>query len=45
VATGLADAVLLGRQMLLDPYWPLHAAKALKVDMPWPNQYVRAAKL
>ena len=42
VATGQADAVLLGRQMLRDPYWPLHAAKALHVDTPWPNQYVRA---
>lgn len=42
VATGQADAVLLGRQMLRDPYWPLHAATALHVDVPWPNQYVRA---
>ena len=42
VATGQADAVLLGREMLRDPYWPLHAAKALKVDVPWPNQYARA---
>lgn len=41
VATGLADVVLLGRQMLSDPYWPLHAAKALRVDVPWPNQYLR----
>jgi 2,4-dienoyl-CoA reductase-like NADH-dependent reductase (Old Yellow Enzyme family) len=42
VATGQADAVLLARQMLRDPYWPLHAAKALHVDLPWPNQYLRA---
>jgi 2,4-dienoyl-CoA reductase-like NADH-dependent reductase (Old Yellow Enzyme family) len=42
VATGLADAVLLARQMLRDPYWPLHAAQALHVDLPWPNQYLRA---
>jgi 2,4-dienoyl-CoA reductase-like NADH-dependent reductase (Old Yellow Enzyme family) len=42
VATGQADAVLLGRQMLRDPYWPLHAAKALHVDASWPNQYLRA---
>jgi 2,4-dienoyl-CoA reductase-like NADH-dependent reductase (Old Yellow Enzyme family) len=42
VATGQADVVLLGRQMLRDPYWPLHAAKALHVDVPWPNQYLRA---
>ena len=37
-----ADAVLLARQMLRDPYWPLHAAKALGVDIAWPRQYERA---
>jgi 2,4-dienoyl-CoA reductase-like NADH-dependent reductase (Old Yellow Enzyme family) len=42
VATGQADVVLLARQMLRDPYWPLHAAKALHADAPWPNQYLRA---
>jgi 2,4-dienoyl-CoA reductase-like NADH-dependent reductase (Old Yellow Enzyme family) len=42
VATGQADAVLLARQMLRDPYWPLHAAKALGVDVDWPKQYLRA---
>lgn len=42
VATGQADAVLLARQMLRDPYWPLHAARTLKADIPWPKQYLRA---
>jgi 2,4-dienoyl-CoA reductase-like NADH-dependent reductase (Old Yellow Enzyme family) len=42
VAGGSADAVLLAREMLRDPYWPLHAARALGVDVPWPNQYLRA---
>jgi 2,4-dienoyl-CoA reductase-like NADH-dependent reductase (Old Yellow Enzyme family) len=42
VATGQADVVLLGRQMLIDPYWPLHAAKVLHGDVTWPNQYLRA---
>lgn len=42
VATGQADVVLLARQMLRDPYWPLHAARALNIDTPWPNQYLRA---
>ena len=37
-----ADAVFLGRAMLRDPYWPLHAATALGVDIPWPVQYARA---
>ena len=42
VATGQADAVFLARALLRDPYWPLHAAKALGVDLPWPLQYERA---
>ena len=41
VSTGQADAVLLGRAFLRDPYWPLHAAKQLGVDVTWPNQYLR----
>ena len=39
---GDADAVFLARAMLRDPYWPLHAAKDLGVDVPWPVQYERA---
>ncbi len=39
VATGQADAVLLGREFLRSPYWPLYAARALGVDVPWPLQY------
>lgn len=42
VASGEADLVLLARELLRDPYWPLHAARALGVDLPWPNQYQRA---
>jgi 2,4-dienoyl-CoA reductase-like NADH-dependent reductase (Old Yellow Enzyme family) len=42
IATGMSDAVILAREMLRDPYWPLHAAKALKTDVPWPKQYLRA---
>ena len=37
-----ADVVLLGREELRDPYWPLHAAKALGADHEWPVQYARA---
>jgi 2,4-dienoyl-CoA reductase-like NADH-dependent reductase (Old Yellow Enzyme family) len=39
---GQADLIFLAREMLRDPYWPLHAARQLGVDVPWPNQYVRA---
>lgn len=42
VATNQADVVLLARQMLRDPYWPLNAAKSLHADVDWPNQYLRA---
>jgi len=42
VATGQADAVVLARELLRDPYWPLHAARALGVDVSWPVQYLRA---
>ena len=38
-----ADIVLLAREMLRDPYWPMHAAKKLKVKLTdFPNQYLRA---
>lgn len=42
LADGAADAVLLAREMLRDPYWALHAAKALGDDIAWPVQYGRA---
>lgn len=40
--TGQADAVLLARELLRDPYWPLHAARAVHDDIEWPQQYQRA---
>jgi 2,4-dienoyl-CoA reductase-like NADH-dependent reductase (Old Yellow Enzyme family) len=42
VSSGRADLVLLARQFLRDPYWPLHAAKALGVEPAVPVQYQRA---
>lgn len=42
VAAGDADLVLLARELLRDPYWPLRAARALGADVPWPDQYLRA---
>ena len=42
IATDCADVVLLARELLRDPYWPIHAAAELKVDYPWPVQYQRA---
>jgi 2,4-dienoyl-CoA reductase-like NADH-dependent reductase (Old Yellow Enzyme family) len=43
VAQGDADLVLLGRELLRDPYWPVHAAAALDEAASWPVQYLRAA--
>ncbi|HEX9011427.1 MAG TPA: NADH:flavin oxidoreductase/NADH oxidase [Holophagaceae bacterium] len=44
LAQDSADLVLLGRELLRDPRWPLHAAQALKVEVPWPASYARAAR-
>jgi 2,4-dienoyl-CoA reductase-like NADH-dependent reductase (Old Yellow Enzyme family) len=43
VAEGRADCVLLARELLRDPYWPLRAARELGVTVDWPAQYLRAA--
>ncbi len=43
VAEGRADVVILARELLRDPYWPLFAARALGADAAWPVQYQRAA--
>lgn len=39
---GDADVIILARAMLRDPYWPIHAAQSLSVDVAWPVQYERA---
>ena len=44
LAEGSADAVLLARQLLRDPHWPLRAADALGDDVDWPAQYQRAQR-
>lgn len=43
LAQASADLVLLGRELLRDPRWPLRAAKALGAEVPWPASYLRAA--
>ena len=44
LTSGQADLVLLARQFLREPYFPLHAAHKLEVDITWPDQYERAQK-
>jgi 2,4-dienoyl-CoA reductase-like NADH-dependent reductase (Old Yellow Enzyme family) len=43
IRDGRADCVLLARELLRDPYWPLRAARELGQAVPWPPQYLRAA--
>lgn len=42
LSSGQADVVLLAREFLRDPYFPLHAAKELSAEVDWPVQYERA---
>jgi len=41
---GRADLIIMARQFLRDPYFPLHAAHESNVDICWPQQYERAKK-
>ena len=43
VRTGQADLILMAREFLRDPYWPLRAARELGCHTAWPVQYLRAA--
>jgi 2,4-dienoyl-CoA reductase-like NADH-dependent reductase (Old Yellow Enzyme family) len=42
---GRADLIVLGRELLRHPYWPLHAARALGHELDWPRQYRRARQI
>lgn len=39
IRNGRADLVILGRELLRRPYWPLHAAHVLGQEVTWPRQY------
>ncbi len=39
ITSGAADLVFLAREMLRDPYWPIHAQQALRKPTTWPVQY------
>ncbi|MDQ1121898.1 oxidoreductase [Microbacterium trichothecenolyticum] len=45
IASGYADAVLIGRAMLRDPYWARHAAYELGVPLPSYPRYDRATRV
>nr|WP_277348045.1 NADH:flavin oxidoreductase/NADH oxidase [Streptomyces sp. HNM0574] len=42
IASGRADAVLLGRELLRRPYWANEAAAELGAEPTWPDPYHRA---
>jgi 2,4-dienoyl-CoA reductase-like NADH-dependent reductase (Old Yellow Enzyme family) len=47
LADGRADLVALGREIMYNPFWPLHAAQALGADPRfelWPEQYSWAVR-
>jgi len=37
-----ADLILMGRELLRNPYFPLQAARQLGKEIKWPAQYLRA---
>src|SRR5260370_294130 len=43
IRTEQADAVIMAREFLRDPYWPLRAGRELDEPIAWPVQYLRAA--
>jgi 2,4-dienoyl-CoA reductase-like NADH-dependent reductase (Old Yellow Enzyme family) len=42
LSAGRADLVLLGRELLRNPYFPLYAARELGEETTWPKQYLRS---
>src|SRR6266404_3819599 len=42
IRTEQADAAIMAREFLRDPYWPLRAARELEEPTAWPVQYLRA---
>ncbi|RAJ94543.1 2,4-dienoyl-CoA reductase-like NADH-dependent reductase (Old Yellow Enzyme family) [Larkinella arboricola] len=44
ITSGRADFILLAREFLRDPYFPMHAAQELGAEIKWPSQYERAKR-
>ena len=42
LSQGSADLIMIGRESLREPYFPMKAAAALDDDISWPIQYIRA---
>ena len=44
IRNGRADLVVMARELLRDPYWPIQAAKTLGHEIEWPEQYLLAQR-
>jgi len=44
ITAGDADLVIIGRELLRDPYWAIKAAQALEGEPAWPLQYGYAVR-
>lgn len=44
IAGGQADLIAIGRGLLADPYWPIHAAQRTGTTIPVPKQYTRGIR-
>jgi 2,4-dienoyl-CoA reductase-like NADH-dependent reductase (Old Yellow Enzyme family) len=42
ISSGKADLILMGRELLRNPYFPLQAARTTGAEISWPRQYLRA---
>jgi 2,4-dienoyl-CoA reductase-like NADH-dependent reductase (Old Yellow Enzyme family) len=42
LSQGKADLIIMGRELLRNPFFPLQAAKELDDDIQWPVQYLRS---
>jgi NADPH2 dehydrogenase len=42
ICEGRSDLLFLGRELLRNPYWPLHAAHRLGIAVDWPEPYERS---
>ena len=44
ISKGQADLILMAREMLRDPYFPLHAATEMGIDIDWPEAICKSKK-
>lgn len=45
VVSERSDLIFIGRELLRNPYWTMHAAKELESEHEWPVQYLRSKEI